>query len=107
MKRKKGDVEEQVSNVSHFDNGSVGNSAYSSGVSSTGCAIQTTIDREFEGWDGETIFKMMDGSIWQQSSYAYTYHYAYCPEVIIYNKSGTTYMKVEGVNDEIQVRKIR
>ena len=107
LENEKDDLEEQLANVSHFDNGSVGNSVSSSGVSYTGSVIQTSIDGEFQGWEGETIFKMMDGSIWQQSSYAYMYHYAYSPEVIIYNKSGTTYMKVEDVDDEIEVRRIK
>lgn len=73
----------------------------------TGNAMETKIDGKFEGWDGETIFKMMNGSIWQQASYAYTYHYAYMPDVIIYSKNGATYMKVEGVRDEIRVKRIK
>jgi hypothetical protein len=32
--------------------------------------IETQISGEFKGWDGETIFKMMNGQIWQQSTYA-------------------------------------
>jgi hypothetical protein len=69
--------------------------------------IETKIDGDFEGWDGETIFKMTDGSIWQQASYDYTYHYAYRPDVLIYRKSGAYYMQVEGVDDEIRVIKLK
>jgi hypothetical protein len=43
--------------------------------------IETRIAGEFEGWEGETIFMMENAQIWQQASYAYTYHYAYRPEV--------------------------
>ena len=65
------------------------------------------MDDEFQGWDGETIFKLANGQIWQQASYAYTYHYAYRPKVIIY-KSGTVYrMKVDGVESTIQVKRIK
>jgi hypothetical protein len=46
------------------------------------------IDGEFKGREGETIYKLMDGHIIQQSEYHYHYHYAYAPEVIIYKSSG-------------------
>jgi outer membrane murein-binding lipoprotein Lpp len=102
-------MQEQLDNVKHFDDGGVdlGYSPSSSSISYTGDALETRIDGEFEGWDGETIFKMMNGTIWQQASYAYTYHYAYMPDVLIYRKDGGYYMKVEGVDDEIRVNRIR
>jgi hypothetical protein len=69
--------------------------------------VETQIEGEFEGWDGETVFKLANGQIWQQSSFAYTYHYAYRPKVLVY-KSGTTYkMKVEGVADTVQVKRLK
>ena len=68
--------------------------------------MESQIDGDFEGWDGNTIFKMMNGTIWQQVSYDYTYHYAFMPTVIIYKKSGAYYMKVEGVDKEIKVRRL-
>ena len=78
----------------------------SNGTVGTPSIIESRIDGEFEGWDGETIFKLQNGQIWQQSSYAYRYHYAYGPEVLIY-KSGSVYkMRVEGVDDDIVVRRI-
>lgn len=46
--------------------------------------IETSIDGEFEGWKGDTIFKLQNGQIWQQSSYKYEYHYSYSPKVILY-----------------------
>ena len=102
------ELEEKLSNVEHFDDNGIIRSGYTeSGINFNGQVIETNIDGEFEGWEGETIFKMMNGSIWQQSSYDYTYHYAYMPAVIIYRKGGSYYMKVEGVDDEIQVRQIR
>lgn len=70
-------------------------------------ALETAIDGEFSGWDGDTIFKLKNGQIWQQSAYAYKYHYAYSPKVIIY-KSGTSYkMKVDDVDGEISVKRIK
>lgn len=74
-----------------------------------GCsdAIESQIAGTFEGWSGETIFKLTNGQIWQQSSYAYTYHYAYRPEVIIYSGSGGCKMKVEDVSDSISVKRLK
>jgi hypothetical protein len=75
--------------------------------SSTPDSIETQIDDTFNGWDGETIFKLSNGQIWQQSSYAYTYHYAYRPKVSIY-KSGSVYrMTVENVDSTIQVKRLK
>lgn len=69
--------------------------------------IETCIDDEFEGWDGDTIFKLCNGQIWQQEEYAYTYHYAYRPDVLIV-KTATGYkMKVEGVSDSIRVKRLK
>ena len=33
--------------------------------------IESQIDGEFHGWDGETIFKLTNGQIWQQAEYGY------------------------------------
>jgi hypothetical protein len=69
--------------------------------------IESNIDGDFEGWDGETIFKLRNGQIWQQSSYAYTYHYAYSPEVTIYKTGGLYKMKVDGVDSSIFVTQLK
>lgn len=76
-------------------------------LSYTPDVIESRIEGDFEGWEGETIFKLDNGQIWQQSSYAYTYHYAYRPEVLIYKTSGGYKMKVEGVDDTVYVRRLK
>lgn len=55
-----------------------------------GDVIESHIDGTFKGWDGDTIFKLTNGQIWQQSAYAYTYYYAYRPKVTIYRSIGST-----------------
>jgi hypothetical protein len=69
--------------------------------------IETQIEGEFEGWSGDTIFKLANGQIWQQSSYAYTYHYAYRPKVLIYKAGAVYQMKVDGVDGAIQVKRLK
>jgi tetratricopeptide (TPR) repeat protein len=72
-------------------------------------AVETHITGEFNGWDGETIYKMDNGSIWEQSVYRYHYHYAYHPRVLIYQSaSGTCHIKVDGDDDEgVDVRRVK
>lgn len=75
--------------------------------SDAGSMIETQIAGDFSGWDGETIFELANGQIWQQTQYAYTYHYAYRPKVIIF-KSGSGYkMQVEGVESKIGVTRLK
>lgn len=56
------------------------------------------IDGDFNGWEGETVYKLMDGRIIQQSSYHYHYHYSYSPTVIICRSSRGLMIKVDGVS---------
>ncbi|WP_133300290.1 hypothetical protein [Paraburkholderia lacunae] len=64
-------------------------------------AYEGKIDGEFHGWDGETIYKLMDGHVIQQAVYHYHYHYAYSPNVIIFqSKSGGYKIQVEGDDDQ-------
>ena len=69
--------------------------------------IESVIDGDFEGFEGETIIKLMNGQIWQQTEYYYHYHYAFMPKVLIY-KSGSGYkMKVDGVDKAVGVIKLK
>jgi hypothetical protein len=70
-------------------------------------AIESQIDGEFSGWEGETLFKLTNGQIWQQSSYDYTYSYAYMPEVLIFSSNGMCKMKVDDVSDSIYVQRLK
>lgn len=69
--------------------------------------IESQIDGEFVGWEGETIVKLMNGQIWQQSEYYYHYHYAFMPKVIIYRSSGGYKMKVDGIEKSVGIRQLK
>jgi hypothetical protein len=75
--------------------------------SSCSPAIESNIDGEFDGWDGETIFKLANGQIWQQAEYEYDYEYDYSPDVTIYAVAGGCRMKVQDVDDTILVKRIK
>lgn len=70
-------------------------------------AIESQIDGDFEGWEGETIVKLMNGQIWQQSEYYYHYHYAFMPRVLIYLSGGGYKMKVDGIEKSVGVIQLK
>ena len=77
------------------------------GTGTTPSVIETQVDGEFNGWEGETIVKLMNGQIWQQTEYHYHYHYAYMPKVLIYQSGGSYKMKIEGVEKAVGVQRLR
>lgn len=69
--------------------------------------LQTQIEGDFEGWDGDTVFVLANGNILKQATYQYTYHYAYRPDVIVVNRGGVLVMVVDGVEETVGVVVIR
>ena len=73
----------------------------------TSDVIESQIAGDFNGWDGETIFKLTNGQIWQQAEYDYEYEYAFQPAVTIYKTAGGYKMKVEDMDETIYVKRIK
>jgi hypothetical protein len=70
--------------------------------------VESRINDEFTGWSGDTEFSLQNGQVWQQSSYAYWYHYAYRPEVIIYESDGGYKLRLsDDDSHSVSVRRIR
>lgn len=67
--------------------------------------IKTRIDGYFDGWVGNTVFKLQNGQIWQQTSPSAQYLFASEPNVTISHAPHR--LKVEGIPVEIAVRRIR
>jgi hypothetical protein len=80
--------------------------AAASAIASSG-VIETKVDGEFQGWEGETVVKLMNGQIWQQSEYYYRYHYAYMPNALIYKAGSGHKMKVDGIDKAVGVTRLR
>jgi hypothetical protein len=73
----------------------------------TATAVESQIDGDFEGWEGETVVKLMNGQIWKQTEYYYHYHYAFMPRVLVY-KAGPGYkMKVDGIDKPVGVIQLK
>jgi hypothetical protein len=62
-----------------------------------------TVNGTWEGWSGETLVEMTDGSIWRQAEYHYEYHYAYRPQAEITADK----MLVAGMSRAVQVRRLK
>lgn len=74
---------------------------------SGGSATETQVEGDFNGWEGETIVKLLNGQIWQQTEYHYEYKYAYMPKVLVYSAGGAYKMKVDGLSKAIGVQRLR
>lgn len=68
--------------------------------------IQSQIDGEFSGWEGETVVRLVNGQVWQQSEYWYHYHYSYMPKVIITTDGGYK-MQVAGIPRAVRVERLK
>lgn len=62
-----------------------------------------TVNGAWEGWKGETLVEMTDGSIWKQVEYHYEYRYAYRPHAEVTGDK----MLVAGMSRAVRVRRLR
>jgi hypothetical protein len=69
--------------------------------------IESQVDGDFEGWEGETVVKLMNGQIWLQTEYHYEYHYAFMPDVLVYQTSSGWKMRVEGTRQAVGVTQLK
>lgn len=64
--------------------------------------MRKQVEDEWEGWDGDTVVRLTDGSVWRQAEYYYEYRYAYRPQVILDGDA----MYVDGMRRAVRVRRI-
>ena len=64
--------------------------------------MRSRIDGEWNGWDGNTVVTLVNGSVWQQDEYYYRYQYKYRPEVIVEGNL----MHVDGMPKAVRVRRL-
>ncbi|MBY5816419.1 hypothetical protein HFN60_12255 [Rhizobium leguminosarum] len=64
--------------------------------------MNTQVEDDWSGWDGDTVVKLTDGSIWRQEEYHYEYRDYYRPQVTLAGNM----MHVEGMSRAIRVRRI-
>lgn len=69
--------------------------------------IESQIDGEFEGWNGDTTYRLQNGQLWQQASFSQGPARALNPTVIIFRQMGGYRMKVEGVPGVVAVKLVK
>jgi hypothetical protein len=62
---------------------------------------------DFDGWDGETLFELQNGQIWQQSGPGVAVHVFVRPRAILYRDGSVHRMHVQGVQTTVQVARIQ
>lgn len=82
-------------------------STVNSNANSSGSYLESRIDGDFNGWEGESIYKLQNGQIWQQAEYKYRYKYKYAPKVTIFRKNGSFYMQVDGDSGAVRVERLK
>jgi hypothetical protein len=69
--------------------------------------LQTQIEGDFEGWDGDTVFVLADGTILKQASYSYVNEYDYSPNVVVIDSGASYLLMVDGVEETVDVVALR
>ena len=64
------------------------------------------ITGDFEGWDGDKIQELDDGSKWELVPSSYSYSYSYRPRAIIWRDGGRYFLEVQNMNDKQEVREV-
>ncbi|MBB3473493.1 hypothetical protein [Sphingomonas sp. BK345] len=64
--------------------------------------MKSRIDGAWTGWNGDTVVKLVNGSVWRQEQYYYRYQYRYRPDVIVEGNR----MHVDGMPKAVRVRRI-
>jgi hypothetical protein len=74
-----------------------------------GCSqpVESRVDGDFEGWDGNTLFQLENGQVWAQRGTASRYEYRVSPAVLIYETEAGCTMQVDGMEGEVPVERLR
>ena len=67
---------------------------------------RSKIANDFRGCNGDSIYRLVNGQIWQQTQYRYEYHYAYRPEARIVEEGGRYLLYVDGLSAPVAVRRV-
>ena len=71
--------------------------------------VNSKLVGKFSGWDGQTVFKLENGMIWAQASKKkfYTDEIVNPAVEVKHGMFGRWYLTVEGIDEEVKVRRIQ
>ena len=64
------------------------------------------VDGDFEGMDFDRVFALQNGQQWEQVMGRYRYVYRYMPYVEVLEEGGRFFLRVEGFDENIEVRQV-
>ena len=68
--------------------------------------FESSIAGRFDGWNGDTVVRLLDGTRWRQVDGAVVVHHAFMPPVTVY-RSGTMHrMRIEGLGRSVSVEPV-
>jgi hypothetical protein len=76
-------------------------------VSLADLLVDSHIVGNFDGWDGDTLFELDNGQIWQQVGPGVATHVAVRPRALIVRAGAVTKLNVVGVESNVQVAQVR
>lgn len=70
--------------------------------------IESSVDGEFNGFDGDTVIRLLDGSLWEQTEFYWEWHWAYLPKATVFRSQGGGWkMQIEGIRQAVRVRRLK
>lgn len=76
-------------------------------ISRAGTEIMfSNVSGSWEGWNGDTIVRLMNGQIWEQVGLGLSLSLGLGNEVFVYQKNGMHYMAVEDEDQAVAVRRL-
>jgi hypothetical protein len=69
--------------------------------------VDSAIVNDFNGWDGDTLFELQNGQIWQQVGPGIETRVAVRPRALIFRGAGGVEMHVGGVDSNVRVEQLR
>ena len=69
--------------------------------------LTTRLAGSFTGWDGDTVFRLENGQLWQQIDSSYLYSRSESPRVTMRRAAfGSYLLQVEGIGWTVRVRRL-
>ena len=61
---------------------------------------------EFNGWNGDDVYELINGSKWELTRHKYKYRYKYRPKARILKDGSKYYLEVDGMDEMVEVRRV-
>lgn len=69
--------------------------------------IESKINGQWEGWQGDTVLRLINGQVWEQVGAALSLRLRLNPDVLIYRSSGGWVARIEGEERAVLVRRLK